>query len=444
MAEREQWGSQFGFVLATIGSAVGIGNIWRFPYVAGENGGGGFLLVYILCVLLIGLPLVIAELAVGRAARLDTISAFPALAPRSPLRRTGWVAVIAGTVILSFYAVVAGWTFRYFVSAVSGSLWEAGETGFAGYFSGFTGRTAEPLLWQAAAVLLAGLVVARGVQSGIERLNKWAMPVLAAIMIALAFYGLLRSDGTAGLEYLFRIDPETFTRPGVYIAALGQAFFSIGIGMAIFVTYGSYMQPETPILKSALFIVSGDTLFAVFAGIAIFPAVFAHGLDPASGPDLAFVALPRVFSEITGGAMLAVAFFFLLAAAGLTSMISILEVPVAVCMDRFGLSRTAAATIMCLLIFALGLVPGLGFSLLKDVRIAGEDLFGIFDHIASSVLLPLSGICVSLFVGWSLHRRDALVFSGLRERLGISWIWLLRIIVPLLVALVLLNGLVEL
>ncbi|MBO6559145.1 MAG: sodium-dependent transporter [Nisaea sp.] len=441
MAEREQWATQVGFVLATIGSAVGIGNIWRFPYVAGENGGGGFLLVYLLCVLLIGLPLVIAELAVGRTARLDTVSAFPALAPRSPLRHSGWVAAIAGTVILSFYAVVAGWTFRYFFVALSGALWDAEATGFAPYFSGFTAQVAGPLFWQACSILLAMIVVARGVQGGIEHLNRWMMPVLAGILAGLALYGLSRPDGAGGLDYLFRVDLEAFGRPSVYLAALGQAFFSIGIGMAIFITYGSYMRTEVPVLRSALYIVTGDTLFAVLAGVAIFPAVFAYGLDPSSGPELAFVALPRVFSEIEGGTVLAAAFFFLLAAAGLTSMISVLEVTVAICMDRFGLRRRSASLLMGLLVLGMGLAPGLSFSLLKEVRIAGEDLFGLFDLLASSVLLPLSGIFISLFVGWSLQRRDAFLFAGLNGALGWLWIWLLRIVVPVSVALVLFNGL---
>ncbi|WP_420404846.1 sodium-dependent transporter [Nisaea sp.] len=441
MAGREQWGSQVGFVLATIGSAVGIGNIWRFPYIAGENGGGGFLIVYLLCVALIGVPLVIAELAVGRTARLDTVSAFPALAPRSPLRHAGWVAAAAGTVILSFYAVVAGWTFRYFFVALSGALREAEASGFARYFSDFTARAAEPLLWQAGAVLLAGLVVARGVRGGIEHLNRWMMPVLAGIMLGLALYGLSRPDGAGGLEYLFGIDSETFRRPGVYLAALGQAFFSIGIGMAIFVTYGSYMRTEAPVLRSALYIVTGDTLFAVLAGVAIFPAVFAYGLDPTSGPELAFVALPSVFSEVEGGMVLAAAFFFLLAAAGLTSMISVLEVTVAICMDRFGLRRRSASVLMGAVVLALGLAPGLSFGLLKDVRVAGEDLFGLFDLVASSIFLPLSGILIALFVGWSLRRRDALLFAGLEGPLGWLWIWLLRILVPGSIALVLLNGL---
>ncbi|WP_193170488.1 sodium-dependent transporter [Nisaea nitritireducens] len=442
MAEREQWGTQLGFILATIGSAVGIGNIWRFPYVAGENGGGSFLLIYLVCVVLIGLPLVIAELAVGRTARLDTVSAFPALAPHSPLRHAGWAAAIAGTVILSFYSVIAGWTFRYFYSAISGGLWEAGGSDYAGYFSGFSERVMEPMLWQTGAVLFAGLVVARGIEHGIERLNRLMMPVLAGIMIGLALHGLFRPDGAAGLTYMFALDPAAFSDPGVYVAALGQAFFSIGIGMAIFVTYGSYMRADTPVLKSAVYIVIGDSLFAVLAGVAIFPAVFAHGLNPSSGPELAFVVLPGVFEEIYGGTLLAPAFFFLLAAAALTSMISVLEVSVAVCMDRFGLSRAYATLSMVAVVLVVGLIPGLSFSLLKEVRLAGGGLFEVFDFVASSLLLPLSGILVSLFVGWSLYRRDAVSFAGLEGALGGVWIWLLRIVVPVMIFVVLINTLV--
>lgn len=442
MAEREQWGTNLGFILATIGSAVGVGNIWRFPYIAGENGGGSFLLIYLVCVVVIGLPLVVAELAVGRTARLDTVSAFPALAPRSPLRHAGWAAAIAGTVILSFYAVVAGWTFRYFYAAVSGDLWVQGDSDYAGYFSAFSGSVLESLLWQTGAVLLAGIVVARGVEHGIERLNRFMMPVLAGIMLGLALYGLFRPDGTAGLAYMFALDPAAFSDPAIYVAALGQAFFSIGIGMAIFVTYGSYMRTETPVLKSAVYIVIGDSLFAVLAGVAIFPAVFAHGLNPASGPELAFVVLPNVFAEIHGGVFLALAFFFLLAAAGLTSMISILEVSVAVCMERFKASRATATWAMVLVVLFVGFVPGLSFSLLKEVRLGGRGLFEIFDFFASSLLLPLSGLLVTLFVGWSLYRRDALKFAGLEGALGGIWIWLLRIVVPVMISMIWINALV--
>lgn len=440
MAEREQWGTQLGFILATIGSAVGIGNIWRFPYIAGENGGGSFLLIYLVCVVLIGLPLVIAELAIGRTARLDTVSAFPALAPRSPLRHAGWAAAVTGAVILSFYSVIAGWTFRYFYTAVSGGLWEASGAGYASYFSGFSGRVMEPLLWQTGAVFLAGFVVARGIEHGIERLNRFMMPVLAVIMIGLALYGLFRPDGAAGLTYMFALDLAAFSDPGVYVAALGQAFFSIGVGMAIFITYGSYMRADTPVLKSAVYIVIGDSLFAVLAGVAIFPAVFAHGLNPASGPELAFVVLPSVFEELYGGALLAPAFFFLLAAAGLTSMISVLEVPVAVCMDRFGISRAIATRAMVTVVLIVGFIPGLSFSVLKEVNLAGRDLFEVFDLVASSLLLPLSGLLVSLFVGWGLYRRDALSFAGLDGVLGGVWIWLLRAVVPIMIFLILINA----
>ena len=212
--------------------------------------------------------------------------------------------------------------------------------------------------------------------------------------------------------------------------------------MAIFVTYGSYMRTETPVLKSAVYIVIGDSLFAVLAGVAIFPAVFAHGLNPASGPELAFVVLPNVFAEIHGGVFLALAFFFLLAAAGLTSMISILEVSVAVCMERFKASRATATWAMVLVVLFVGFVPGLSFSLLKEVRLGGRGLFEIFDFFASSLLLPLSGLLVTLFVGWSLYRRDALKFAGLEGALGGIWIWLLRIVVPVMISMIWINALV--
>lgn len=443
MTEHEQWRSRTGFILATVGSAVGLGNIWRFSYVAGENGGAVFLIVYLAFVLLIGLPLVIAELSLGRRAQGDAVAAFTAGDP-GPARSwplAGGLAVCGATVLLSYYAVIAGWALSYAAGAVTGSLWAVAGAGYGGYFARFIAGTAEPVLWQAAILALATTVVAGGVQNGIERINLWLMPLLALIITALAVNAIMLPGSAAGLRFLLAPDWQAFGRPGLYAAALGQAFFSIGVGAAVFATFGGYLPRNVPLPTSAAAVVAGDTLFAVVSGLAIFPAVFAFGLDPTAGPELAFITLPQIFLAMPGGRLVGALFFALLAAAALTSMVSLLEVPVAVAMRRLRLSRLQATLAAGAIVFALGLPSALGYGMLAGIRIGGHGVLDAVDALVSNLILPLGGLAVALFVGWRVERGIALREVDLAgSRIGTAWLWLLRVPVPLAIALIMIRS----
>mgnify|MGYP003674330542 CR=1 FL=1 len=441
MTGHEQWGSRAGFILATVGSAVGVGNIWRFSYVAGENGGAAFLLIYIVCVLLIGLPLVIAELAIGRRAQGDVVAAFAHGGRAGPWRYAGWLSVVGAVLILSFYAVIAGWALKYFVGAATGALWQTGAAGYGLYFKQFIANLGEPVAWAAAMLALTMFVVANGVRQGIETFSRILMPLLAIIVIALALYALTLEGAGRGVAFLFAPDWSALRQPQVYVAALGQAFFSIGVGMAIFITFGSYMPRSFGVGSSAAIIVLGDTLFAVIAGLAIFPAVFSMGLDPRAGPELAFITLPQIFLLMPGGEFIGALFFFLLAAAALTSMTSLLEVPVSTAIHHFGLRRWTATALAGLAVFLCGLPSAMSFGVLAHIRIGRYGILDAVDAGVSNFLLPLGGILIALFVGYRLSRDIALAESDLGQtRLGNIWRWLLRTLVPLAIAAILLQS----
>lgn len=431
---RERWGSSAGFILAGIGSAVGLGNIWRFAYVAGENGGGAFLLVYLAIVAALGVPLVVAELAIGKRGGADAATAFEALAPRSAWRYAGWIGVVGAALILSYYAVIAGWALRYFALAATGALWEVPAGGYAAGFQAFIAHPLAPPLWQTAMMLTAMLVVVGGVARGIERANLWLMPLLALIVTLLAAYALTLPGSAAGVAFLLSPDWSAALRPGVILAALGQAFFSIGVGMAVYVTYGSYMRQEHSVVRSATVIVVADTLFAIIAGLAIFPAVFAMGGDPAAGPELAFITLPQIFLAMPAGRLIGAVFFLLLAAAALTSMISLLEVPVAAVMHRWRIHRTIAVAMTGGAILLAGLPAALGYGVLAGLTVFGAPILEAMDRLVSNLLLPLAGLAIAVFFGWVIPRALALTLAELENGpRGRVLLWMLRYPAPALI-----------
>lgn len=438
---REQWGSRWGFILATIGASVGLGNIWRFSYVAGENGGAVFLFIYIICVALVGLPLVIAELSLGRRAQGDAIAAFDVAGNSRRWRLTGWLAIAGAALILSYYAVIAGWALKYFAGAATGALWKTAEAGYGAYFRDFISARGEPVFWQAVMLGASVLIVASGVRRGIEAVNRWLMPVLALIVLGLAGFALTLPGAENGLRFLFAPDWSAFARPGVYVAALGQAFFSLGIGMAIFITFGSYMPRSFSLPSCAIVVAIGDSLFAVAAGLAIFPAVFTFGVDPTAGPELAFITLPQVFLRMPGGSAVGTIFFFLLAAGAFTSMVSLLEVPVSMAVQRIGLERRRAAMLCGAVVFIVGLPSAMSFGTLENVRIDGQQILDAIDHAASNFLLPASGILLAVFVGWRLERSVALHEADMPTGWpGRLWLWLLRTVVPAMIAVILFHS----
>ena len=439
---REQWGSRTGFILATIGAAVGLGNIWRFAYVAGENGGAVFLFVYLAFVALIGLPLVIAELSLGRRGGGDAVQAYAHASGDSLWRHVGWLAVIGSALILSYYAVIAGWALKYFFGAASGALWQAAEAGYGSYFDGFIAGTFEPVVWQTVMMTVAAVIVAGGIKGGIERVNLVLMPLLGLIVIGLAVFALLLPGSGRGVQFLFQPDWTALGRPSVYLNALGQAFFSLGLGMAVFITYGSYLNSTTRIPGAATTITIGDTLFAIVAGLAIFPAVFALGGDPAAGPRLAFITFPQILMTMPFGQTVGIVFFLLLSAAALTSMISLLEVSVAVLASRTRLSRPQATALITTAIVIAGLPSALSYGVLSGWTIGGLPLLDAIDAGISNFVLPLCGLGIAVFVGWRLGAAEARRSADLdSSAIGVGWIWLLRFAVPLTIALILLRSL---
>jgi NSS family neurotransmitter:Na+ symporter len=436
----EQWNSRTGFVLATIGCAAGLGNIWRFSYVAGENGGAAFLLIYVLCVMLLGLPLMLGEFGIGRRAQADAVTSFASVTPGQGWKLAGWLMAIASFVLLSYYAVIAGWAYKYFASYLFGTVADTERGGFASYFDAFVADPFEPVLWQFLVMASTVAVVVVGVRRGIERVNKILMPLLGVIVIMLAGYGLSLDGASAGIAFLFRPDWAAFAQPSVYYAALGQAFFSLGIGAGALLTYGSYASPGEKLAPAALTVAAGDTLFAVIAGVAIFPAVFAFGLDPAQGPALAFVTLPEVFSVMPGGRLFALAFFVLLGLAALTSAVSLLEVLCAVLMQRLRWTRERSACVMGAAIFAAGVPSALGFGVLAGFGFFGLGILETVDRIASNIILPVGGLLIAAFVGWAWSRADALRTVGLQDGwLARAWLFLLRYLSPLLIVLILIG-----
>lgn len=439
--KRDLWSSRSGFILATIGSAAGIGNIWRFSYVAGENGGATFLLVYLVCVLLIGVPIIIAELALGRHSQADAVATFSRAAPGTRWSLVGGLGVVTGFLVLSYYAVIAGWALKYFAGAALGPLWELAGEDYGGYFRSFIASPWEPVLWQALMLGVTVAVVARGVHRGIEAANRLLMPLLAVIVVVMAGYSLSLPGASGGVRFLFAPDWSVLASPDVYLAALGQASFSLGIGMAIFITYGSYLPRTQRIPGATAVIIGSDTMLAVVAGMAIFPAVFAFGMDVRAGPQLAFITLPQVFLAMPAGAVVGLVFFFLLSAAAITSMVSMLEVPVAYFVRRTGAARKFVAPAIGLVTLIIGVPSALGFGVLSHIHINGRGILDSFDYLVSNGLLPAGGLLIAIFVGWYWGRMRALHESDFGESLlGRLWLAAIRYVVPPVVVLMFIRA----
>lgn len=414
---RETWSSRAGFVLATLGCAIGVGNIWRFAYVAGENGGAAFLLVYVACVVLIGMPVMLAEFSLGNRMRSDVIAAFGA---RGPWRVAGAIALAAAFLILSYYAVVAGWATRYLFDYAFGAPAAESTADHARRFEAFVARPVEVALWQAVFLAATATFVAAGVQRGIERANRILMPLLALIVLVLAGYGLSLPGASGGLAFLFEPDWSALGRPGLYLAAVGQAFFSLGLGMGVLLTYASYSAERERLGSATVAIAAGDTLFAIAAGLAIFPAVYAFGMAPAQGPALAFVTLPQLFAVMPGGGAFGFAFFLLLTGAALTSAVSLVEVPVVWLMRRYTVARLTATVWVTLAAFAAGLPSA-----------ASPQVLGHIDTLTSDMLLPLASIALLTYFGWALPAQAALESAALRSPwVAQAWLIAVRYLAP--------------
>ncbi|HEY7744774.1 MAG TPA: sodium-dependent transporter [Desulfuromonadales bacterium] len=437
---RPLWASRLGFILAAAGSAVGLGNIWKFPYITGNNGGGAFVLVYLVCVAVVGLPIMMAELMIGRHTRRDAVGAFVHLeGRRSPWLSAGWISIIAAFIILSYYSVVAGWTLDYIYRALTGSFTGQPADAIEGMFGDLVGDGPRQILWHCIFILLCLGIVIGGVQKGIERWNKILMPILFALLALLFVNGLLSKGAWQGITFMFRPDFHRLTA-GSVLEAMGHAFFTLSLGMAAMITYGSYLAKSEDLLAAGLRVVILDTLIALMAGVAIFSVVFSVGMEPAAGPGLVFKTIPVVFSMIPGGYFLAIVFFLLLAFAALTSAISLLEAQVAYLIDERGWGRNRATAFLAGLAFVVGLPTALSYNSLAEWKLIGDRVFfDSLDLLASNYLLPISGLLISIYVGWFWSGREEKeeLIAGGAGWIYPTWHFLIRFVSPLAVAVVL-------
>ena len=429
------WSSRWLFVLAAAGSAVGLGNIWRFPYITGENGGGAFVVVYLLCIAAIGVPVMIAEVLLGRQGRQSPINTMRALATASGASPAwslvGWLGALAGFLILSYYTVIAGWALFYIFRVGSGLFTGADGEVASGAFDAFL---ANPwLVGTFHTLFVAGTVfiVARGVTAGIERAVRWFMPGLFVLLFVLLGYAMASGGFGAGLRFMFGMNWGALSVDGV-LEALGHAFFTLSVGMGAIMAYGAYVPRSASISSTVLTIAALDTLVALVAGLAIFPVVFANGLEPGQGPGLMFVTIPLAFGQMPLGALFGVVFFVLVTIAAITSSISLLEPGLAFAVERFNIGRPRTALALGVVCWVLGLGTVLSFNVWADVHLLGQmTFFDFMDYVTQKVMLPLGGLLIALFAGWVLPNTIVGEQLGLREGVpALLWTVLIKVVAP--------------
>lgn len=445
VAAHEQWSSRFGFLMAAIGFAVGLGNIWRFPYVLGENGGGAFIIIYLICVFCIGAPILIGEIMIGRRGHMSPMVAMRTVAVAegrsANWRWVGAINLLTAYAVSVVYCVVIGWVLHYlFVAATSGFA-DVNGAASAARFTALMNDVPAMVFWTLIGLLLTGLIIYAGVQKGIERAVRVLMPTLFLLLLGLAGYNLFAGGFGAAADYLFTAD---FSKvgPGTLLAAIGQAFFSVGVAMAGMMTFGAYLPKDISIPKSVLIIVSADTAVALVAGLVIFPAVFKFGLDPAGGAGLVFQTLPVAFAQMPGGQIIAVLFFVLLAVGGVTSMVGLVEPVVSWLEEHRGLGRHASTWSTMGSIAVLSVLSVLSYNVISDWTIAGRDLNSAVDYLCNQILLPLGGFLLAWFVGWFVSRQSSAEELNMHsDRLFRLWYLAIRYLVPPAVLLILVTGL---
>lgn len=426
--------SSAGFILAAIGSSVGLGNMWKFPYITGEHGGAAFFLLFIICLIVIGLPVLLAELAIGRAGRGSAATSFVKAGGPKVFGQLGLLQVIAPFLILTFYVIVAGWTLHYAVMSFSGNLYS--NTDFGGQFTAFT-EGYMPIIWQIVAIAITGWVVAKGISGGIEKFNKVLIPGLIILLIVLMIRAVTLPGAGAGVSFFLNPDFSKLS-PEAALVALGHAFFSLSLGMGILLTYGAYVDKRQSLGPATLAIGAGDLIYAFIAGLIIFPTTASFGIEPNAGPSLVFIALPAAFSAMPLGAFFGGLFFVLLAIAALTSAVSLLEVPTSYVMDRWHWGRNKAVVVISALVLLVGLPSALSFGIVPGLTdIGGKNFFDWLDFITSNILLPVGGLITTIFAGY--FWKKAADAAGLKAGWFRIWLFMLRYIAPVLVFLVLLH-----
>jgi NSS family neurotransmitter:Na+ symporter len=442
--QRTTFATKLGVIAAAVGSAVGLGNIWRFPYEVGQSGGGAFLLVYLLCVALLGIPLITAEFVVGRASHRNVGGAFRKLAPGSKWGFIGFLSVLAPFLILCYYTIIAGWTIEYLYQALTNSFAGKSPELLKAEFETFCTGTWSPVIWIALFMAANYVIIVSGVKNGIERASNVMMPLLFLLLVVFCINSFFLPGAAEGFRFFLYPDFSKLTA-AVMLRAMGQAFFSLSLAMGCLVTYSSYFNGETRLGKTAATVAWLDTLVAVLAGIMIFPAVFSFGISPTAGPDLVFITLPNVFSQMPGGYIWAVLFFLLLTLAALTSTVSLFEVVTAYVHEEFSMSRRKATGLVMSACFVLAICCSLSLGPWNGLRIFGMDLFDIFDYVSANILLPVGGFLISLFVGYKLDEQTVWrqVTNNGRLRIGYfkPLMFLLRYFAPVAIALIFLSGL---
>lgn len=406
---RDQFSSGFAVFFATLGSAVGLGNIWKFPYLTGQNGGGAFLLVYVICIIFVGIPIMMGEFYVGRKTRKNAVGAFEELgAPRKSWKHIGTMGVASSYLIMFFYSCVAGWVYFYLFKAIKGDF--AGitaETARSEFGTVVTGPM-SPIIWQLIVLVVVSLILIMGVQKGIERITKTLMPLLFILIIICDIRALTLPGAGAGVDFLFKVDFTKLSAAAI-LTALGLAFFKLSLGMGTMTTYGSYFTENNNMFGTAARVAFSDTAISMLAGLAIFPAVFAFGMEPGAGPGLLFMTIPLVFSKMIFGNFLLVAFFFLTSIAATTAMLSLVEVPVAYMSEEHNVQRKKAVIINASIIGIFGILASLSAdssALLGGVTFMGRGFFDWFDYISSNILMPVGGLLIAIFVGYFVPRSD--------------------------------------
>ncbi len=440
---RDGFGSKIGVIAAAAGSAVGLGNIYRFPCELGNNGGGAFLLVYLLIVICLGIPVMLSEFVIGRSTQKNPIGAFKTLKPRSGWPIFGYLGVFCAFIIMAFYSTVAGWTLEYIVKAVGNQFQGKDLVTIENEFADFHQIGWKNVLWQGIFIFLTGFVVFKGVANGIEKYAKVLMPLLVVILIVLGIKSITLPNAGQGLAFLFKPDFSKITGP-VLISALGQAFFSLSMGMGVLITYGSYIKKDDNMTTTALSVTLADTLVAVLAGVVIFPAAFSFGVQPTAGMGLVFSTLPMIFNQMTGGYVFCIIFFVLLAVAALTSTISLLEVIVAYLVEELHIKRRWATVIASIGCMAVGVFASLSLKSDTSLVIGGLSFFDGLDFLSAKVLLPLGALFIVIFVGWIMGKQKfyAEISNEGKLKLSIKSVifFIIKFIAPLAIGVIFVTG----
>lgn len=444
--KRDGFGSKIGIIAAAAGSAIGLGNIYRFPCELGNNGGAAFLLVYLAVVIFLGIPVMLSELVIGRRSQSNAVGAFKKLAPKSAWPIVGYMGVLCGFIIFAFYSTVSGWTLEYIIKAVTNSFQGKDLAAMEQDFTDFHNMGWRNVMWQAIFIFLTGFVVFKGVQNGIERYAKILMPLLLVILIVLGIRSVTLPGAKEGLSFLFRPDFSKIDG-NVLISALGQGFFSLSLGMGALITYGSYIKKKDNLTSTAFSVVLADTLIALLAGLVIFPAAFSFGIRPTAGMGLVFNTIPMIFNQMTGGYIFCIIFFVLLAIAALTSTISLLEVVVAYLSEELHINRKWSTVWACVATLFIGSFASLSLMENTPFAIGGRTVFDLMDFVSSNILLPLGGVLIVIFVGWRLGKAkffEEVTNEGtIKASLKKIIFFIIRYLAPIAITIVFISGLIK-